>query len=67
MNRKLNLFAAAIILAGGLSFARPAQATMVQFPDLSYRACCNSADGKQFCCFEDGSGCRITATSCTRI
>ncbi|HEY0038330.1 MAG TPA: hypothetical protein VGB66_16640 [Longimicrobium sp.] len=67
MNRKINLFAAAIIMAGGLSFARPAQATMVLLPDLKIRACCSSLDSRQFCCFEGGSGCRIDAGGCQRV
>lgn len=66
MNRKLNLFAAAIVMAGGLMFARPAQATMT-VPEIVLRACCSSADQKQFCCFEGGDGCRITAAGCTRV
>lgn len=67
MNRKLNLFAAAIVMAGGLTFARPAQATMTLTPDFTLKACCSSADNKQFCCFEGGDGCRITAAGCTRV
>lgn len=66
MNPKLNLFAAAIVMAGGLTLARPAQATM-KVPDIVLRACCSSADQKQFCCFEGGDGCRITASGCTRV
>lgn len=65
MNRKLNLFAAAIVMAGGLTFARPAQATMT-VPEIVLRACCATADNKQFCCFEGGDGCRISAAGCTR-
>jgi len=67
MDRKLNLFAAAIVMAGGLTFARPAQATMALVPDFTLRACCSTADQKQFCCFEGGDGCRITAAGCTRV
>ncbi|HEY7766564.1 hypothetical protein [Longimicrobium sp.] len=67
MNRKLNLFAAAIVLTGGLTLARPAQATMAALPDFKLRACCSTADQKQFCCFEGGDGCRITAAGCTRV
>jgi hypothetical protein len=67
MNRKINLFSTAIIMSGGLLFARPVQATMMLLPDLTTRACCSSADNKQFCCFEGGYGCRIDASGCHRV
>lgn len=64
MNLKLNLFAAALIVAGGLSMTRPAHATMV---DVRLRSCCSTMDQKQYCCFYGGDGCRITSTGCVKV
>lgn len=63
---KLNLFAAAVVMSGSLTLARPAQATMATLPDFKLRSCCSTADQKQFCCFEGGSGCHISAGGCVR-
>ncbi|HEX8392658.1 MAG TPA: hypothetical protein VF665_09920 [Longimicrobium sp.] len=70
MKRTLDALAFAVVFTGGLSFTRPAEATMLRNPlDVSpvYRACCTSADKQNFCCVEGGGGCRINATGCIRV